>query len=150
MRPSIPETAVRSTILSVLLPILLSSTSVFANSEPPKPCTILHPFTGAYYDLNAIAVQPLVDHKPAHKDDRTESWHSRGWDYGTNFTVNFCRPVIEDITDVVGVDDSLWKNISAYYKHGGKVYSIGYVPIVFFERDSFSVHRQIVLMKLLL
>lgn len=115
----------RSTFLSVLLPILLSSTSVFANSEPPKPCTIFSPFTGAYYDLNTIAVQPLVDHKPAHKDDRTESWHARGYDYGTNFTVNFCRPVIEDISDVVDVDASLWKNISAYYKFGEKTFSIG-------------------------
>lgn len=115
---------------SVFLPILLSSTSVFADSEPPKPCTIFSPFTGAYYDLNSIAVQPLVDHKPAHKDDRTESWHSRGYDYGTNFTLNFCRPVIEDISNVVGVDDSLWKNVSAFYKYNDETYSIGYVSIV--------------------
>lgn len=119
----------RLTSLSILLPILLSSISVFADSEPPKPCTISSPSTGAYYDLNEIAVQPLVDHKPQHKDDRTESWHARGYDYGTNFTMNFCRPVIEDVSDVVGVDDSLWKNVSAFYEHDGKFYSIGYVPI---------------------
>lgn len=145
MRPPMLATVMRSTFLSVLLSTLLSSSSVFAHSEPPKPCTIFSPFTGAYYDLNSIAVQPLVDHKPAHKDDRTESWHARGYDYGTNFTVNFCRPVIEDISDVVGVDNSLWKNISAYYKIGDKTFSIGYGSIVSFGKASFPGHCRRVL-----
>ena len=115
----------RSTFLFVLLSFLFSSTSAAADSEPLKPCTIFSPATGAYYDLNTIAVQPLIDHKPAHKDDKKESWHAKGYDYGTNFTLNFCRPVIEDLQKVEGVPESLWKNVSAYYKYDEKTYSIG-------------------------
>lgn len=114
----------RSSFLSVLLASLLS-TSLAADSEPTKPCTITSPIDGAYYDLNTITVQPLIDHKKAHKDDRLESWHARGYDYNVNFTLNFCAPVIETLEGVVGVDSSLHKNISAFYKFDGKTYSIG-------------------------
>ncbi|KAI4242722.1 MAG: hypothetical protein L6R42_010930, partial [Xanthoria sp. 1 TBL-2021] len=68
---------------------------------------------------------PLVDHKKAHKDDRTESWHARGYDIGTNFTLNFCAPVIETIEEAVGIKEDLLKNISAFYEWKGKKYSIG-------------------------
>ena len=47
---------------------------------------------------------------------------------GYNFTMNFCGGVIEDLGNmggVEGVDKELWRNVSAYYKHDGKVYSIG-------------------------
>ena len=74
-----------------------------------------------------IKVLPLKDHKKAHKDDRIESWHARGYDYGTNFTLNFCAPVIETLTDVVGIAEGLWGNVSAYYEMNGKTYSIGSV-----------------------
>lgn len=107
-------------VISVLgLPIFA------AESKPPKPCTIKSPATGDFYDLNAITVHPLKDHKKAHKDDRIDSWHSRGYDYGTNFTLNFCAPVVETLEDVVGVDESLWQNVSAFYKLKGETYSIG-------------------------
>ncbi|MCJ1346696.1 Cation-independent mannose-6-phosphate receptor CI-MPR [Peltigera leucophlebia] len=109
-----------SAILLVLVFLAIS-----AESKDRKPCTIVSPVTEAYYDLNTIAVQPLIDHKPAHKDDKKESWHARGYDYGTNFTLNFCRPVIEDLQDVVGVHESHWKNVSAFYRYNDKVYSIG-------------------------
>lgn len=62
-----------------------------------------------------------------HKDDRDESWHAKGYDYGANFTINICAPVIENVTDVVGVDKSRWQNISAYYEKDDKIYSIGCV-----------------------
>lgn len=112
--------AILYAVVSVLgLPIFA------AESKPPKPCTIKSPSTGDFYDLNAITVHPLKDHKKAHKDDRTESWHSRGYDYGTNFTINFCAPVVERMEDVVGVDKALWHNVSAFYTLKGKKYSIG-------------------------
>lgn len=47
---------------------------------------------------------------------------------GYNFTMNFCGGVIEDLGKlggVEGVDKELWRNVSAYYKQDGKVYSIG-------------------------
>ncbi|KAM0803382.1 mannose-6-phosphate receptor binding domain-containing protein, partial [Usnea florida] len=90
-----------------------------------KPCTVYNPSNGNTYDLNTITVQPLVDHKKAHKDDRIESWHARGYDYDTNFTMNFCAPVIESMEDVVGIEEELWRNVSAFYTVGKKTYSIG-------------------------
>ena len=107
-----------------LLSVLISP-AFAVDTKPLKPCTIISPTSGDFYDLNSITVQPLKDHKTAHKDDRRESWHSRGYDYGTNFTLNFCAPVIETLDEVVGVDKSLRQNVSAFYKLDGKTYSIG-------------------------
>ncbi|KAI4236125.1 MAG: hypothetical protein L6R40_006250 [Gallowayella cf. fulva] len=112
--------------LLALLPVLfLLSPSLAADSKPLLPCTIYQPSTNAYYDINPIAVQPLIHHKKAHKDDRTESWHARGYDMGTNFTLNFCAPVIENIEEAVGIKGSLLRNISAFYEWKGKKYSMG-------------------------
>lgn len=112
---------------SILPTLLLFTPSLAADSKPLLPCTIYRTETNAYYDISPIAVQPLVDHKKAHKDDRTESWHARGYDTGTNFTLNFCAPVIERIGEAVGIKESLVKNISAFYTWKEEVYSIGYV-----------------------
>lgn len=114
---------------SALLLSLWTSTALASDSDPPKPCTIFSPTTGAYYDLNTITVLPPTEHKRAHKDELPHSWKAKGYDYGTNFTINFCAPVIESLEDVVGVEESLWKNISAYYMFDGKTYSIGWVSV---------------------
>lgn len=119
----------RYSFLSLPLSVFLSlipSPALAADSEKSlDPCTIISPLTGAFYDLNTITVQPLKDHKKAHKDDRDESWHARGYDYGKNFTLNFCAPVIEDLDNVIDVPESLWKNVSAYYTDGDSQISIG-------------------------
>lgn len=65
--------------------------------------------------------------KKASKDDRTESWHARGWDYGANFTLNICAPVIEDLENVSGLSSKEYRNVSAFYKKGSKTYSLGTV-----------------------
>lgn len=121
MRPGLPIT-----LLS-----LLSCTALAAELRETKPCQIFNTGNGKGYDLNTITVQPLKDHKKAHKDDRTESWHARGYDYETNFTMNFCAPVIEKLEDVVGVKEDLWRNVSAFYTYDKKTYSIGYVPTIY-------------------
>ncbi|KAI1946011.1 Cation-independent mannose-6-phosphate receptor CI-MPR [Ophidiomyces ophidiicola] len=92
-----------------------------------KPCTIYSPNTGAYFDLNTITLSPpeTKDGKKVRLDDREDSWHARGYDYGANFTINFCAPVIEKLQDVVGVEKERWQNVSAFYKLDGKTYSIG-------------------------
>lgn len=91
----------------------------------PKPCTIRSPSSGHFFDLNPIAVR-LPDAKDKKKlDEPTESWHVKGYDYGTNFTMNFCAPVVEKLGDVEGVDKDLWRNVSAYYTDGKRTYSIG-------------------------
>jgi hypothetical protein len=55
-----------------------------------------------------------------------KSWTASGYDYGTNFTINFCEPVVEPLLNVVGVDRKDWGNVSAYYRLDGDTYSIGY------------------------
>lgn len=107
-------------LLGLPIPTLAAS-----DSKSPKPCTIHSPSSGSYYDLTPLSVQPLHDGKKAHKDDRAESWHARGYDYAANFTLNFCAPVIEEVRDVVGVERRLWRNVSAFYELDGKTYSIG-------------------------
>lgn len=127
-------------LTSFLLPSLLllsqQLSSVSAASDPsrrPKetlsPCVARSPTTGLYFDLNAISLSPpeLKDGEKTRKKAREESWHARGHDYGSNFTLNVCAPVIESLKDVVGVDKAQWKNVSAYYVRDGKTYSIGYV-----------------------
>jgi cation-dependent mannose-6-phosphate receptor len=107
----------------------LSQTVDAASDNTPahRPCTVQSLNTGAYFDLGSISLSPpeLKDGRKVHKTDRDESWEARGHDYGANFTMNICAPVIETVTDVVGVDKSRWQNVSAYYEHKGKVYSLG-------------------------
>lgn len=93
-----------------------------AKDKPLKPCTIRSPTTGAFFDLTQLAIHRAEEGK---KEEKTESWHARGYDYPANFTLNFCEPVVEQLEDVVGVDEASWRNVSAFYQLGGKTYSIG-------------------------
>ena len=115
-----------ATILSLLVFTSLSSASSDKESPPPKPCTIHSP-SGSYFDLNPLSLSPpkKKDGKKVNKDDREISWHSRGYDYPANFTINICAPVIEELDDVVGIEQERYQNVSAYYKQDGKIYSIG-------------------------
>ena len=72
-----------------------------------------------------MAVLAPEDGKKKDKDGREMSWRASGHDYGSNFTMNFCAPVVEGIKDVVGVEEKLWRNVSAFYEKDGKTYSIG-------------------------
>lgn len=129
--PSHP--AMHSSIWYHLLAFGLPLGLVVAASDDSKgkkepvhaPCTIRSPTSGAFFDLNPIHVILPDDPKKAGKDARNESWSARGYDYGTNFTLNFCGPVVENLTNVVGVDEARWQNVSAFYQLDGKTYSIG-------------------------
>ncbi|KAJ5774385.1 hypothetical protein N7457_009281 [Penicillium paradoxum] len=105
----------------------LSSASDSSHLKDDSPCVARSPTTGLYFDLNAISLSPpeLKDGNKLLKNARNESWFARGHDYPANFTINICAPVIENVTDVVGVEASRWKNVSAYYERDNKVYSIG-------------------------
>lgn len=92
--------------------------------EVLKPCTIRSPSSGHFFDLNPITVS-LPEDKDKKTTQSNESWHAKGYDYGANFTLNFCAPVVEKLQDVEGVDRDLWRNVSAYYKDGKRTYSIG-------------------------
>ena len=108
---------------SLALYLSLSPTSTSADpapaqstSTPRTPCTIRSPTSGAFFDLEPLHILSPADSKLKHP--RTRSWNTTGWDYGYNFTLNFCGPVLEPIEDVVGVDKGLWGNVSAFYRAG--------------------------------
>jgi cation-dependent mannose-6-phosphate receptor len=124
----------RVSLFCVLVALLQSHAAFGASSndksKPIKPCTIRSPSTDRFFDLNPIHISLPESGKKAHKDDKTDSWHAKGYDYGANFTINFCGPVVEELDDVVDLEKSLWKNVSAFYKMDGKQYSIGYVMAI--------------------
>ncbi len=96
-----------------------------ATTTAPIPaCTAVSSTSnGAFFDL-----RPDIAQKAAGKAARsiTKDYYARGYDYGKNFTLNICEPVVTPVKDVVGVSKTLWSNVSAYYTYKDKVYSIGY------------------------
>ncbi|OAQ61203.1 mannose-6-phosphate receptor, binding protein [Pochonia chlamydosporia 170] len=79
--------------------------------------------TGGFFDLRPDTAHPAD--KGKHKTGITKDYHSRGYDYGKNFTMNICGAVVDPVTDVMGVSKSQWANVSAYYMSHGSIYSIG-------------------------
>jgi cation-dependent mannose-6-phosphate receptor len=102
------------------------ATKTTTTSTPAVTPCVATATSGAFFDLrpDAAVVVPK-DEKPP-KGVPTEDYLARGWDYGSNFTLNICNPVVKRVDDVVGVEKALWKNISAYYETKGKIYSLGY------------------------
>jgi len=102
--------------------------SIAAASDTPlpigDPCTIHSSLTGNFYDL-----RPLTLKEAGTKTQlaTNESFHSRGWDYGANFSINICAPVVEKLDDVYGIPKRQWANISAFYRDpkDNTVYSLG-------------------------
>ncbi|KAG0646741.1 mannose 6-phosphate receptor [Hyphodiscus hymeniophilus] len=92
--------------------------------KPIEPCTIAST-TGSFYDLRPLSILHLTDGKKAGKNDKIDSWHAKGYDYKSNFTLNICAPVVEDVEDVVGIQNDRWKNVSAFYEFEDKTYSLG-------------------------
>lgn len=72
-----------------------------------------------------MSVLKPEDGKKNPNTDKKESWHARGWDYGSNFTLNICAPVVEDLEDVSGLLAKEYRNVSAFYKKGSKTFSLG-------------------------
>jgi cation-dependent mannose-6-phosphate receptor len=113
--------------VAMLAVLALQSNLTTALSEEKKilPCTARSSKTGSFYDLTSLSLSLSGDRDKPAKGARTESWRSTGYDYGSNFTLNFCAPVLEKVGNVVGIKESLWQNVSAYYEQAGKIYSIG-------------------------
>lgn len=113
---------------SVLLHLVSAAFVASAASDKPlKPCTAVSPTTERFFDLN-----PLHRTGDKKKEGDGGSWHARGHDYGANFTINFCGPVVEELTRVEDLDKDLWKNVSAYYEKGDRQYALGlesYEPV---------------------
>jgi cation-dependent mannose-6-phosphate receptor len=90
---------------------------------------------GAFFDLRLDIAVPPSEHK-SYSSNPTKDYHARGYDYGKNFTLNICDPVIEPVSGVVGVEPTSWANISAYYTADGEIYSIGFVAQILPIRTS--------------
>lgn len=102
-----------------------SSTTTTTTTIPVPACTATSHTSGAFFDLRPdIAAKP-EEGKSA--KGSTTDYHARGYDYGRNFTLNICSPVVDPVQDVVGVGQDQWKNVSAYYTYKGEIYSIGFV-----------------------
>lgn len=104
--------------------LLLSSAASAASDKPRKPCTAISPTTERFFDLNPLH-RTSVEEGKKKEGDEGKSWHARGHDYGANFTINFCGPVVEELNDVAGLDKDLWRNVSAFYEKNDKQYAIG-------------------------
>ncbi|KAJ4289693.1 Cation-independent mannose-6-phosphate receptor CI-MPR [Kalmusia sp. IMI 367209] len=106
-------------------------TAAAASDQPLKPCTAVSPTTDRFFNLNPLH-RTLPEEGKKKKEGEEGSWHARGHDYGANFTINFCGPVVEELDNVVDLDKNLWRNVSAFYEKGGKQYALGlesYEPV---------------------
>ncbi|WQF76779.1 Putative mannose-6-phosphate receptor binding domain superfamily, MRH domain-containing protein [Colletotrichum destructivum] len=116
-----------STLLLLLAATIAraADTSTPSTTTSPPACTAASKSgTGAFYDLRPdIAVK--TEEGKSSKGSVTTDYHARGWDYGRNFTLNICAPVLEALDDVEGLTKSEAKNVSAYYTYKGETYSIG-------------------------
>lgn len=116
--PSLPNT------LLLLLALHGQVRGVEDKPKPVDPCTVASA-TGSFYDLRPLTIKPLEDGKKADKSEKTDSWHARGYDYKSNFTLNICAPVVEELHDVVGIEKNMYANISAFYQADSETYSLG-------------------------
>jgi len=94
-------------------------------TPPLNPCTIRSP-AGNFFDLRPLTRETPKSDAKTKDTTPVKSWTAIGHDYGANFTLNICGPVVEELHDVEGVDKDLYKNISAYYIKDRNTYSIGY------------------------
>ncbi|KAJ0335526.1 hypothetical protein COL922a_009104 [Colletotrichum nupharicola] len=101
-----------------------TSTSSTSSSVPACTAASKSGTGGPFYDLRPdIAVK--VEEGKSSKGAVTTDYHARGWDYGKNFTLNICAPVIDPVEDVVGLGKGESKNVSAYYTYKTETFSIG-------------------------
>ncbi|EOO03192.1 putative vacuolar sorting receptor protein [Phaeoacremonium minimum UCRPA7] len=112
--------------------LLLSSilSGAIADSTEPEKTTTVEPCTakstsGAFFNLSPDIAIKLEEGTKPHKSAPSEDYYARGYDYGYNFTLNICAAVVKPPKEVVGLDDDLARNVSAYYESKGKVYSLG-------------------------
>lgn len=73
----------------------------------------------------------LLQEKDTKDEGPPTSYHSRGYDYPANFTMNFCGPVVEEKPEddgyrpLVGGSKLRWEDVSAYYVRDNLTFSLG-------------------------
>ncbi|KAI8627332.1 mannose 6-phosphate receptor domain-containing protein [Xylariaceae sp. FL1651] len=125
-----------STIPSPVYPAILSfitltSTALAADAEPSTTVTACTAAStsGAFFDLRpdaAIKAKPDGSRPSNSRGAPLTDYKARGYDYGSNFTLNICNAVVEPIEDPKGIKESMWQNVSAYYVSKGEFYSLGF------------------------
>jgi cation-dependent mannose-6-phosphate receptor len=127
-----PQTPSRGLLLAIAALAGVSSaeetttTKTTSTSTPVVTPCVATATSGAFFDLRPDTAIVVVEGEKHLKSTPAEDYMARGWDYGSNFTLNVCNAVVKPVRDVVGVEKSHWKNVSAYYETKGKVYSLGY------------------------
>lgn len=96
--------------------------------------------SGAFFDLRPDRAYPADADSDTHRYAPTKDYFAKGYDYGKNFTLNICGAVVDSVSDVVDVQDSLWANVSAYYTYQNKIYSIGLVRCIPVQDAILTVH----------
>ncbi|KAK4225189.1 mannose-6-phosphate receptor binding domain-containing protein [Podospora fimiseda] len=99
-------------------------TTTSTSSSVVTPC-VATATSGAFFDLRPDTAIVVSEGEKAPKGSPVQDYLARGWDYGSNFTLNFCNAVVGKVEDVEGLEKDLWKNVSAYYETKGKVYALG-------------------------
>ncbi|KAI0181128.1 mannose 6-phosphate receptor domain-containing protein [Hypoxylon sp. FL1284] len=118
----------RPTRSAMLCFLSLASVSLAADADKTTTSTACtaSSTSGAFFDLRPdTALKKGPDGEKRANGAPTVDYHARGYDYGSNFTLNICGAVVEPVESVIGVEDSKWQNISAYYTSKGDVYSLG-------------------------
>ncbi|KAK1756290.1 mannose-6-phosphate receptor binding domain-containing protein [Echria macrotheca] len=98
--------------------------STTSTTSTVTPC-VATSTSGAFFDLRPDTAVVVEEGAKTPKGAPTTDYLARGYDYGTNFTLNICGAVVKKVEDVEGVEKASWKNISAHYTMKGKVYSLG-------------------------
>ncbi|KAI3338827.1 mannose-6-phosphate receptor binding domain-containing protein [Ustulina deusta] len=118
---------------AILSLLALTSTAVASKAESTSTTTATactaSSTSGAFFDLRPdAAIKPKPDgSRPSHsRGAPLTDYKARGFDYGSNFTLNICNAVVEPIEVVEGIEESKWQNISAYYISKGNHYSLGF------------------------
>lgn len=101
-----------------------TTTKTATTTMTTLPCTASST-SGAFYDLRPDMAVALAPGGKARMGVQSTDYAARGYDYGANFTLNICAPVVEPVTGVMGVDKNLWANVSAYYKVKDEIFSLG-------------------------
>ncbi|KOS18997.1 putative mannose 6-phosphate receptor-like protein [Escovopsis weberi] len=99
-----------------------------STSQAPACTATASTGTGAFFDLRPDTAS-LQESGKTPKSAVTKDYHARGWDYGKNFTLNICGPVVEPVEDVVGLKKGLWADVGAYYTSHDDVYSLGFASM---------------------
>jgi cation-dependent mannose-6-phosphate receptor len=99
-----------------------------SSTVPVPACTATSSTgTGAFFDLRPDMAVEVEDGKTAHRGQVVKDYFARGHDYGSNFTLNVCGSVVKPVLDVVGINNTMAANVSAYYTNAhGKTFSLGY------------------------